>query len=54
MKETSQELAANLDFQMSLLKLAAGAEPELPERIPVEANTRTLEQFVRVVSREAA
>ena len=54
MKETSQELAANLEFQMSLLKLAAGTEEGLAERIPVESNTRTLEQLVRVVSRKAA
>ena len=54
MKETNQELELNLSCQLSLLKLISGTEEGLPERIPVDRDTRTLEQFVRVVKPEAA
>jgi hypothetical protein len=54
MKETDQDLASSLTFQLSLLKLITGTEEGLPERTPTEGDARTLEQFVRVVSPEAA
>ena len=54
MKETDQELASSLALQLSLLRLVAGTEEGLPERIPMERDTRMLEQLVRVVRPEAA
>ena len=54
MKETNQELATSLEFQLSLLKLISGTATGQPERIPTDRDTRTLEQFARVVKREAA
>ena len=54
MKETNQELAAGLEFELSLLKLISGTDEGQPERIPTDRDTRTLEQFARVVKREAA
>jgi hypothetical protein len=54
MKETDQDLAGSLALQLSLLRMIAGTEEGLPERTPMERDTRTLEQFVRVVSPEAA
>jgi hypothetical protein len=54
MKETNRELAENLELQLSLLKLIAGTEEGQPEHVPVERDSRTLEQLVRVVKPEAA
>ncbi len=54
MKETNQDLAASLTLQLGLLKLIAGTEEGLPQRMPMERDTRTLEQLVRVVRPEAA
>jgi hypothetical protein len=54
MKETDQELSESLELQLSLLRLIAGTEEGLPERIPVERDAEVLEQLVRTVSREAA
>ncbi len=54
MKETNPELATGLEFQLSRLKLISGTGEGQPERIPTDRDTRTLEQFARVIKREAA
>ena len=54
MKETNQELAAGLEFQLSLLKLIPCTDEGQPERIPTDRDARKLEKLVRVVRREAA
>lgn len=53
MRETTRELMASLKVQLDLLKLVAGAEEGQPQRIPVENDARTIEQFVRAANPRA-